>query len=221
MRASILRIVFPPRAYLLFETASECAGKAMLRGVGGPWRRHGPMKAPTRQTWCSKRTIQGVRPERLRDGPGAGLTTCVAVDGHAAPRSISEEGAPGRPQEILSSQNVRADSACMHGAGGRLRVIFHFSTLYFILIVWHWEAWSGSESEAMARSAAPGPSREFQSEGGTVDFGWSDDKKVSGRRKKLQSQQKAKPGSFGTGRYVAGEVGVLLRVGCRRLWLVL
>lgn len=63
IQASIVRVVCPPRAYLLFETASECAGKAMLRGVGGPWRRHGPMNAPTRQTWCSKRTIQGACPK--------------------------------------------------------------------------------------------------------------------------------------------------------------
>lgn len=36
--------------------------------------------------------------------------------------------------------------------------------------------------------------------GDTVDFGWDDTKKLSGRRKKAQqaAKKKAKPGSFGT-----------------------
>lgn len=47
----------------------------------------------------------------------------------------------------------------------------------------------------MARQ--PGPSRDAEAfpEPETVEFGWNDDRKVSGRRKKLQ--HKAKPGSFG------------------------
>lgn len=41
----------------------------------------------------------------------------------------------------------------------------------------------------------PAKGEAFPSTDATVEFGWDDDRKVSGRRKK--AQRKAKPGSFG------------------------
>ena len=117
MRANVPHIVFSPRAYLLFKTASECAGKAMLRGVGGPWRRHGLINAPTRQTWCSKRTIQGACPKEMIDGPCAGLTTCIAGDG---PRCSAIDLGGGRSWPAAGDfvKPERPSRLCMHARGG-------------------------------------------------------------------------------------------------------
>lgn len=58
----------------------------------------------------------------------------------------------------------------------------------------------------MARPAEGASAEAVPGEGGTVEFGWEDDRKLSSRRKKLNKHQKAKPGSFGT--FVAASICV-------------
>jgi hypothetical protein len=52
---------------------------------------------------------------------------------------------------------------------------------------------------AVSDAAADGAARhgEQYGEGTPVDFGWGEDRKLTGRRKKAEISKKAKPGSFG------------------------